>query len=105
MFNEDILRDLCDAVPAHRRVRRFAFVACLILAPGVGTTTAVLSAVTGASHKPLAYRKTDPPLSLKYSAGAAIPAFADLGMSQAMRCLAAWKIQSAPPLKSAASHA
>ncbi|MPY89196.1 MAG: FtsX-like permease family protein [Luteitalea sp.] len=82
---EDSLRDLRHGVRALRRAPGFTIVSSLMLALGIGATTAVFSVVNGVLIKPLPYPNAESLVSLEHTApgvNANVPG--DVGMSAAL---------------------
>ena len=74
LFVEDLFRDVRYAVRALRRAPAFTATAVLILALGLGATTAVFSVVNGVLIKPLPYPDADTLVSISHTApGMRIP--------------------------------
>ncbi|MPZ19440.1 MAG: FtsX-like permease family protein [Luteitalea sp.] len=80
---EDAVRDLRYGLRALRRVPGFTIVSSLMLALGIGATTAVFSVVNGVLVKPLPYPKPGELVSLEHTAPG-VSDDADVSMSAAL---------------------
>lgn len=81
---DGVARDVRYAVRALRRAPGFTALSTLILALGIGATTAIFSVVNGILIKPLAYPDAGALISLKHAAPGVTALTENLGVSAAL---------------------
>jgi putative ABC transport system permease protein len=81
---ENFIREFRYSIRALRRAPGFTLVAGLMLALGIGATSAIFSVVNGVLIKPLPYRDAEALISLKHAAPGITTLSGDLGMSAAL---------------------